>query len=257
MTRRRVALSVLAAIAWSAPLLHARPAAADEIRILSSVGIKAVIEELAPRFEKASRHRVTPVFDLAGTLKTRIDGGESFDVAILTPPLMDDLIAKGLVTASSRVVVARTGLGFMIKAGAAKPDVSSVDGFTRTLLGARSVTYAGTGASGVAFVATIERLGIGAAVKAKARPAASGDEVNANVLSGASDLAVLPVSEILPVKGAELGGVFPAEVQTYIVMVGGASRKSTHGAAAGEFLAFLMAPANTAVIREKGMDRQP
>jgi len=233
------------------PVTEAR---AEEIRVLSSIGIRAVVEELAPQFEKTTKHTVTTVFDLAGALKTKIEGGEPFDVAILTPPLLDDLIAKGVIASSSRTVVARVGLGLMIKAGTRKPDVSSVDAFQRTLLGATSVTYASAGASGVAFLATIEKLGIAAAVKAKAKPAATGDEVNANITSGAADLAVLPISEILPVRGAELGGVFPADVQTYVVMAGGVSAKA-RGTVAGDFVAFLMSPANSAVVRSKGMER--
>ena len=229
-------------------------AQAEEIRVLSSVGIKTVIDELAPQFERATKHKVVTVFDLASVLKTKIDGGEPFDVAILTPPLLDDLIAKGRVTSASRSVVARVGLGLMIRAGSRKPDVSTVEAFRRTLVDARSITYATAGASGVAFVATIEKLGIAAQVKAKARPAASGDEVNANILNGASDLAVLPVSEILPVKGAELGGVFPPDVQTYVQMAAGVSAKA-QGSAARDFVAFLMSAANTPVIRAKGMER--
>jgi molybdate transport system substrate-binding protein len=229
---------------------------AEEIRVLSSVGIKTVVDELAPQFEKATNHKVTTVFDLASTLRTKIDGGAPFDVAILTPPLLDDLIAKGLVTSASRAAVARVGLGLMIKAGAKKPDVGSSDAFKRTLLDAKSITYASSGASGVAFLAIVEKLGIAAQVKAKARPAASGEEVNANITSGAADLAVLPVSEILPVKGAELGGVFPPDVQTYVVMAAGVSAK-TQGNAAKDFVTFLMSPAHTSVVKAKGMERLP
>jgi molybdate transport system substrate-binding protein len=239
-------------VAAFAVLLHSTGAFAEEIKVLSSVGIKAVIDELAPQFEKATKHKVTTVFGLAGAHKTSIDGGAPFDVAILTPPLLDDLIAKGRVSSKSNV--ARTGLGLMIKAGTHKPDVSTVDAFKRTLLAAKSITFASAGASGIAFLATAKQLGIADTIKTK--PAASGDEVNANVLSGASDLAVLPVSEILPVKGAELGGVFPAEVQTYVIMAAGVNAKAS-GTAAKDFVAFLMSAANNGVIKTKGMERLP
>ena len=168
-----------------AVLLHSTVSRADEIRVLSSVGIKAVVDELAPQFEKTTKHKVTMVFGLAGALKAQIEKGEPFDVAILTPPLLDDLIAKGLVPAKS--TIARTGLGLMIKAGAHKPDISTVDAFKKTLLAAKSITFASAGASGVAFMATAKQLGIADAIKTK--PAASGEEVNQNILSGASDLA--------------------------------------------------------------------
>ena len=244
-------------IAWLlvvALVSNASAAHAEEIRVLSSVGIKAVIEVLGPQFEQKTKHKVTTVFDLAGVLKTRIEGGEPFDVAILTAPLVDELVSKGKVSAATRTDVARVGLGLMIRAGAPKPDVSTVEAFRKTLLGAKSITYVTTGASGVAFLATIDKMGIADAIKAKAKPAANGDQVNANILSGASDLAVLPISEILPVKGAELGGVFPSGAQTYVVMAAGvnASAKSN---VAREFIAHLMAAPNSAVIRDKGMER--
>jgi len=249
---------VYVSVAWAmtVALLPATGASAEEIRVLSSVGIKTVVEDLAPQFEKATKHKVTAVFDLASTLKGKIEGGEAFDVAILTPPLLDDLIAKGRVSPASKSNVARVGLGLMIKAGARKPDVSSTDAFKRTLLDAKSITYASAGASGVAFLAIIEKLGIAAPIKAKAKPAAGGEEVNANITTGASDLGVLPVSEILPVKGAELGGLFPAEVQTYVIMAAGVNAKA-QGNAAKEFVAFLMSPANNAAVKEKGMERLP
>lgn len=236
--------------------LSSSAARAEEIRVLSSVGIKTVVDALAPQFEKTTRHEVTTVFDLASVLKTKIEGGEPFDVAILTPPLLDDLIAKKIVTGTSRAQVARVGLGLMIRAGAPKPDVSSVSAFTRTLTTARSITYASSGASGIAFLAIVDKLGIAAEVKARAKPEATTEAVGRNVTSGASDFAVLPVSEILPVKGAELGGVFPAEVQTYVIMAAGVSAKA-QGRAAQDFVAFLMSPANTAIVRRMGMERLP
>src|SRR5688572_4858226 len=125
-------------------VLNAGVAHAEEIRVLSSVGIKAVVEVLGPQFERATKHKVTTVFDLAGVLKTRIEGGEPFDVAILTAPLVDELISKGKIPAASRTEVARVGLGLMIRAGAPKPDVSTFEAFRKTLLGANSITYVTT-----------------------------------------------------------------------------------------------------------------
>jgi molybdate transport system substrate-binding protein len=241
-------------VALVATVLIAPEARADEIRVLSSVGIRTVVEELAPEFERRTGHELTLVFDLASALKTKIEGGEAFDVAILTPPLLDDLIAKGIVARETRSVIARVGLGLMVRAGASKPDVSTVDAFKQTLLDAKAVTYAPAGASGIAFVATAERLGIAAEIAAKARLGANGEAVAANVTGGAAELGVLPVSEILPVAGAELGGVFPAEIQTYVVMVAGIAAVSTQHSAAQDLISFLLAPGNAAVIRAKGME---
>ena len=238
-----------------AAVLVATPARAEEVRVISSVAVKAVIEALAPEFQRSTRHTLVPVFGIAAALKTSIEGGAPFDVAILTPAMLDDLVAKGLLGPTARPVIARAGLGLMVQAGAAKPDVSSVDAFKRTLLGAKAITYVPNSASGALFLATLDKLGIAEAVKAKAKVAASVDEVTANITGGAADLAVLPVSEILPARGAELGGVFPRDIQSYIVMGAGINARTTRGAAAREFVDFLTAAKSTPVIKANGMER--
>ena len=238
-----------------AVLAVATPAHAQQVRVLSSVAVKAVIETLAPEFARTSKDTIAPEFGIAATLKTRIEAGEPFDVAILTPAMLDDLAAKGLIESAPRPVVARSGLGLMVKAGAAKPDVSSVEAFKRTLLNARAISYVPNSASGALFLATLDKLAIADAVKAKAKTATSGDEVNANITSGAADLAVLPVSEILPVPGAALGGVFPAGIQSYIVMAAGINPRSPRAAAAREFVSFITSSKATAVVKAKGMER--
>jgi molybdate transport system substrate-binding protein len=245
--------SVLVALALLSTVV---PARAEDVKVFSSVAMRAVVEALAQRFERDTGHRVVPTFGLAAALKSRIEGGEAFDLAILTPAQIDDLIKQGKAAAASRAVIARTGLGLMVRAGAPKLDVGTVDAFKRTLLAATSVTYVPAGASGVAFVATAKQLGIAQALEAKTKPGASGEEVNANVTGGAAEIAVLPVSEILPVKGAALGGVFPAEAQTYIVMAGATSAASSGASqAARDFLARLTSAASDAVITAKGMER--
>jgi molybdate transport system substrate-binding protein len=240
-------------------LSSAVPARAEDVKVFSSVAMRTVVEELAQRFERETRHRVVPTFGLAAALKSRIEGGEAFDLAILTPAQIDDLIRQGKAAAASRAVIARTGLGLMVRAGAAALDVGTVDAFKRTLLAAKSLTYVPAGASGVAFMATAKQLGIAQALEAKTRPGASGEDVNANVTNGNAEIAVLPVSEILPVKGAALGGVFPAEVQTYIVMAGATSAPSATSSrasqAARDFLARLTSAASDGVITAKGMER--
>jgi molybdate transport system substrate-binding protein len=238
-----------------AALLVTTPARADEVRVISSVAVKAVIEALVPAFQRTTRHTVVPVFGIAAALKTSIEAGAPFDVAILTPAMLDDLVAKGLLGPAARPVVARAGLGLMVKAGAPKPDVSSVNAFTRTLLAARTITYVPSSASGALFLATLDKLGIADAVTKKAKVAASVDEVTANITGGSADVAVLPVSEILPARGAELGGVFPADIQSYIVMGAGINARTTRAAAAREFVDFLMAAKNTPVITANGMGR--
>ena len=232
-----------------------RSANAAEIRVLCSNGLKAVFEELAPQFERASGHKVNVTFGLAAGFKQQIDMGTAFDVAILTPALIDELIKSGKMSADARSVIARTGLGIMIRAGAAKPDVRTTDSFKKSLLGAQAIAYAKEGASGVAFAALIEKLALAEGLKGKLKPTATGEEVNDLVVKGGAQYGILPLSEILAVKGAELGGMFPADVQTFITMATSASSSAKQPAAARDLIKFLMAPAATPVVRAKGMER--
>jgi molybdate transport system substrate-binding protein len=246
---------VAAALGLGLLMLQANVSNAAEIKVLSSVGIKAVVDELAPQFEAASKHKVDVTYDLAANLKRQIESGAPFDVTILTPAMLDDLIKQSKVAADTRNVIARTGLAVMIRSGGRKPDISTVDAFKRTLLDAKSIIYAKEGASGVAFAGIIDRLGIADALKPKTRLAATGDAINESIVGGTVEFGILPVSEILPVRGAELLAPFPADVQSYIVMAGGVSATATQAAAAKDFLKFLMSPGVLPVIKAKGMER--
>jgi len=229
--------------------------AADEIKVLCSNGIKAVMEDLVPKFEKATGHKVVIEYNLAAVLKQRIEAGTMFDLAILTPPLADDLIKQSKIAADTRTTLARSGLGILIRAGGRKPDISTTDAFKRALLDAKSIAYAKQGASGVYFAELIQKLGVADALKSKSTLTATGEEVGESVVRGETEFGVLPLSEILPVHGAQLLGMFPADVQSYIVMTAGVSAGAKQGQAARDLIKFVTAPAALSVIKTKGMER--
>jgi molybdate transport system substrate-binding protein len=236
-------------------LWQAGAANGSEVKLFCSNGIKAVVDDLVPKFESATKNKVVVTYGLAIALKRRIDAGEPFDVAILTPQAIDDAIKGGTIAADTRTPIARVGLALAIRSGAAKTDIATAEAFKRALLNAKSIAYAKEGASGVAFAAQIERLGIAADLKSKSRLTATGEEVSESVLRGESEFGVLPVSEILPVKGIEVLAPFPADVQTYIVMVAGVGRKASQASAGRDLIKFLTAPAALPVIKAKGMER--
>jgi molybdate transport system substrate-binding protein len=159
------------------------------------------------------------------------------------------------MAAGSNAVIARSGLGLMIRARARKPDASTTEAFKRSLLGAKAIAFAKEGASGVAFAALIQRLGIADTLKPRLKPTSTGDEVNDLVVRGDADFGVLPLSEILPVKGAELGGMFPADVQSFIIMTGAVSSSAKQAAAARDLIKFLTSAAMLPAIKAKGMER--
>src|SRR5262245_26824008 len=227
-----VALGLAVAMVSTGPVA----AQAADITILCSSGFKAVMEELVPQFERATHHKAAVRYGLAARLKQEIEAGEPFDLAILTPAAIDDLIAQRKVASDSRTILARSGLGILVRAGALKRDIATVDAFKRSLLAAKSIAYAKEGASGVAFAALIQRLGIADDLKAKSKLTASGEEVGEAVVRGESEFGVLPISEILPVRGAELLGPFPADAQSYIVMVAGVSARAADTNAARDVI---------------------
>ena len=226
---------------------------AAEIKVLSSNALKAVLEELAPQFEKNTGHRVTAQFAPAADLKGRVDKREAFDVVILTSALMDEIAKQNQIAVGSRTDVAKVGAGVAIRKGAPKPDLSSAEGFKRSLLAAKSIAYVGTGATGATMRKAFDRLGIAEEMKAKTR-LLSGVSAADAVAKGEAELGFSVISEIMGVAGAELAGPLPAELQVYLVFPAAGSASARSPEAGLQFLRFLKTPEAAKVIRAKGME---
>jgi molybdate transport system substrate-binding protein len=226
---------------------------AAEIKVLSGNGAKAAITELGARFERASGHKVSIHFEVNPAVKRRIEAGESFDVAVLNPPVLDELIKQGKIVAGTRAVIGRAGIGAAMRAGAPKPDISTVAAFKRTLLSVNSVAYPGEGASGKYFVSVVDRLGIAAEMKSRMRPMPA--EYNVEVVaSGEADLVVVVASRIVGVPGVELLGLIPQDLQTWIGFTAGLASGAREPGAAREMIRFFTAPAAAPVLRELGVE---
>jgi len=248
---QKVAAILLALLAMTAR------ASAETITVLSSNGFRAVLQELAPQFEKATGNQLAITFSVAAELKKRIDGGEVFDLAILTPTLMDDLIRLGTVVRESRTPLARTGMAIAVRRGAPKPDVRTVDSLKAALLVTPSIAFAREGAGGLFFTALVERLGMVQTLTPKFKTFTTGDEVREAVGRGDAAIGVMPLSEILPAPALEVAGLFPSAVQDYAVMVAGAAPRTTRAAEVKALVQFLMTPAATTIVQQKGMERVP
>jgi molybdate transport system substrate-binding protein len=254
----RAAASALALLA-SLSFLAAGAATADaaEIKVLSSVALKAALdEELLPQFAKSAENKVVIKYGAAAALKQQIEGGETFDVAILTPAAVDDLIRQGKIETGSRTNLARTGVGVAIRQGAAKPDISTVDAFKRTLLDAKSIAYGDPalgGASSIYFAGLLQRLGIAEAVKGKTKLTPPGESAQP-VAAGEAELGVAQISEIVPVRGAELLGPFPGELQVYTAFTAGTAANAKDAAAANALIKFLTTPAAAQIFKKRGLE---
>ncbi len=225
-----------------------------EIRVLASNGVKAALKELGPAFERASGHRLAIRFGLGADLKRRIESGEAFDLAILTGAAIDDLARQGKVDALSRAPIARSGVGIGIRKGTPRPDIATADALKRTLLAAKSITWAKEGVGGVYFAGLLERMGIAGSIKPKAVLAASGEEVGRLVAEGKAELGVMLANELMAAPGVELLGPLPAEVQGYTVFHAGVGVGSKDSAAAKALIEFLTTPSAGAVFRAKGQE---
>jgi molybdate transport system substrate-binding protein len=226
---------------------------AAEIKVLSGNGARAAVAELAARFERASGRQVNVEFHVNPEVKAKIEAGEAFDVAVLNPPVLDELIKQGKVVAGTRAVIGRAGIGVGIRAGAPKPDISSLAGFRRTLLNAKSVAYPADGASGKYFVSLVDRLGIAAEMKPKLRPM-PGDYNVEVVADGEAELVVVVASRISGVRGVALVGRIPEELQTWIGFTAGVAAAAKQPEAARALVRFLVAPEAEPVLRSMGIE---
>lgn len=239
-------------------LFCAGPAAGDDIRVMSSGAFTAAYLTLVPEFERATNDKVKTSFGASmgnapDSIPSRLQRGEPADVVILAASALDDLITQGKVIAGSRVDLARSSIGMAVRAGAPRPDISSVEALTRTLLRAKSIAYSAS-ASGV-YLSTelFQRLGIADQIKGKSRRIDS-EPVAAVVARGDAEIGFQQISEILPVPGIEYVGPLPPEVQRVTVFSAGVVAGARKPDAARALITFLASPAAAAAIRNTGLE---
>ena len=225
----RISLFLWAALTAVSVLVPSGGAArTTELKVLASVALTSALNELAPMYENAKGDKLSIGYGLAADLKKRILDGETADVIILTRPMMDELQKQEKLAANSLMNVAGTPVSVVARAGAPKPDISSVGAFKQTLLTARSVVYADPakgGASGVYFARVLDRLGIAEQLKGKTIlvPGAQAAEL---VARGEAELGVAQASEIVPVAGAQLIGPLPGELASMTLFTAGVGADS-------------------------------
>jgi molybdate transport system substrate-binding protein len=226
---------------------------AVEIRILSTHAALDVLNELGPKFERATGNRLSIGYDPAKVVKRQVENGAAFDVAIVTRPVFDDLARQGKILPKTRTDIGRCGLGLSVRNGAPKPDIATTEAFKRALLATKSVVRSTDGTSGIYFEQLLDRLGIAEAMAGKIVLGPSG-RVAELVARGEADMAVQQIAELLPVTGAQYVGPFPPELQLYSEFSAGVASASKHRDAGNAFIAALTTPDAIALFTAAGLE---
>lgn len=244
-----------------AALLMAGAASAADVHVMISAGFHGVYTELGPAFERASGHRLVTtrgpsMGDSSEAIPTRLARGESADVVILDGGAADELGKRGMTRADSKIDLARSQIGMVVRAGAAKPDIASVGALKNTLLAAQSIAYSDSGSGTYISTEMYKKLGIEDQVKGKSRKVRgppSGEPVAAVVARGEAEIGFQQVAELIHVPGVSFVGTIPAAIQPPTFFSGALTRAARQPEAASALLRFLASPEAAPVILKAGL----
>lgn len=253
--KRFAATAVLASFC---ALASATAVRAADIKVVTSGAFTAAYLKLVPEYEHATHNKLVTEFGPSmGTthnaIPLRLERGEEIDVVIMAAPALADLIKQGKVRADSRVDLVQSKIGMAVKAGAPKPDISTVDALRRTLLAAKSIAYSDS-ASGV-YLSTelFPKLGIAEQIKGKCRKIEA-DPVGGVVAKGEVEIGFQQISELRPVKGIDIVGELPPGAQRVTVFAAGIPITSKHPEAGIALIHWLASPAAFAEIKASGLE---
>jgi molybdate transport system substrate-binding protein len=252
----RISLAAGVGISTVGGLLLSSLVQAAEIKVLASVALTAALNELAPQYERTTGNKLSLGYSLVADIRKRVLEGETADVIILSRPVMDELQKQDKLTLGSIADVAGIAVAVTARAGAPKPDISTVDALKRSLLAAKSVVYADPakgGLSGVYFARVLDRLGIADQMKPKT-VLVPGDQSAEVVAKGEAEIGVAQTSEIIPVPGAQLVGPLPGDLNLLTVFSAGLGAGTKAADAATSYVKFITGPTAAAVLKARGMD---
>jgi molybdate transport system substrate-binding protein len=230
---------------------------AAEIKVFSTIGVKSVLEELGPKFEKATGHKLAITWSTAALLAKRVQAGEQADALILIKGNVESLLKEGKIAPGTDTLFAKSVFAVAVKAGAPKPDISTPERLKESLLAAKGISYsdpASGGASGVYFAKQLERMGITEPMKGKTRFPPSGGFSGTLLVSGEADIAIQSKPELLSVGGVEVVGPLPGDMAFTVVYAAGVQSGATQADAAKALVKYLMSPEAQAVFKAKGYD---
>ena len=237
--------------------LSASSAAAADISVFSSGAPSAVLKELAVAFTRDTGHRIDFIVATPGDLQAKLAAGATPDLVVAPAPVIEKLEQAGTLKAGSRVDLARVGVGVVVREGAPRPDIATVDAVRKMLLDAKSIVHTspnGSGFAGKAVARMIEQMGIAEAIKPKLKIMQAIDGGVDLVAKGEAEVGLFNVSEILPVKGVTLVGPLPASVQSYIVFAAALHAASRSPGPAQAFVKLATDPASRGPWKAGGLE---
>jgi molybdate transport system substrate-binding protein len=248
-------------VAGVATLLMAGTASAADVHVMISAGFYRVYSELGPAFERASGHHLVTtrgpsMGDSPEAIPTRLTRGEAADVVILDGGAADELGRRGLVRADSKIDLARSLIGMVVRAGAAKPEIGSVEAFRSALLAAKSIAYSDSSSGTYLSTTLFARLGVADQVVSKSRKVRgppSGEPVASVVARGEAEIGFQQVSELLHVPGISFVATIPAELQPMVFYAGALTGSAQRPEAAGALLRFLASSEAAPAISKAGL----
>ena len=244
------AATILGLLTWCGQL----PAAhAADPKVFVTRAVATILDKIGPEFERTTGHKLVVTTDVAIRMVRRVRAGEPFDILVGASSQIDELIKDGKIAADTRTNLVRSGIGVEVRAGAPKPDISSVEAFKQALLDAKSIAYLKEGQSGVYLAGVLDRLGIAETIRSKVTRSDT-DIVSELVAKGEIELGMVVITQILTTPGVELVGPIPEEIQSYITFTAGVSASSTAPDAAKALLTFLKGPTAAPVIKSQGME---
>jgi molybdate transport system substrate-binding protein len=229
-----------------------------EIRVMTSGAFTAAYLELIPRLELLTKKKLVTAATSIGTGETsipnRLKRGEPVDVVIVADGVLVGFIKDGLIMAESHTPVARSGIGMAVRAGAPKPDLSTVDALKRTLLQAKSIAYSASVSGEYLTTELYQRLGIADQVMSKSRLIGGGERVGAVLARGEAEIGFQQLSELLPVPGIDHITPLPPEVQKVSVFSAGVALSSRDSDAAHAIVRFLASAEAARAITASGLE---
>ncbi|MBN9498921.1 MAG: substrate-binding domain-containing protein [Alphaproteobacteria bacterium] len=226
---------------------------AQKLICISSMATRHILAEISASHAAASGRKID-VNSMGGVdAAKRVESGEAVDIVVLASGALAKLARGGSVRADSIVDIARSALAAAVKAGPAKPDLSSDDSAKRALLGARAIAYS-TGPSGDHIVALFKRWEIFAAIEARLVKAPPGVPVGKLVADGAAEIGFQQLSELQGLPGIDIVGPLSPALQSVTNFAAGVAAAAADSQAAAGFIAALRAPAVREVYIRHGME---